>query len=1386
MFSPANQEGGPAKGTRSSRRRQRPVNSENSVPGQPKAKRQRVPLTETTFVNPDAPPEMYEVKADKIDVLSVKRDGLSTFGAPRKELSVRSKKPKAGERVSKGDGSIVLTTNNAYTVSKLPALPDRLRADSQNRQHGAVYSNGYALSLTHTHALVWPYTSTTPSPETFTFALPYPSKHASDPLPLGSLVSPSASSEEPGLVVVMPVSGRIAYWESISSAATLDFIRQQRNGVEDSISGMFSGEHVVQIVNAESAGFILAFSSGRLAYMNVRDAHGRPGISVQFLRSSSNNGGGFFGSIRHALSSPGLKGDIVAARASSGTRIGERIIVAATSKGRLHSWKVHRGGHHELLSEVDVREDAIQAIQQADSATSSLPTESFEVIDFTFIPRGLEQKYISMSRLSAALSSDPDSMQHLLLLTSFAGKRQSTYALVEVVVSQGRIAIGMVRPLNSYTSSIRNIAAARPRIYLPRPALVAFVTFDRAVVIASMASPPDSPDSQLQEDSHIIPATFEDVIDFRDEDSLQIVGSGIEEPNGNGQAQEESRAHRHKTKNPTVVLLLQGVGTVRVAIADVERFASEKPPAVTAKSKLEQAVFFGIKEDNPLVFQGRRALPFSPKEIGNAAIELSHEIVSSKTPFIANLPASLENNMKTRVSYLDRLISYLNALDVDLDTRTRWMLLYNAEKMAVATWLWQKNEQFMAERPKGDKKNLISETAVYINENQKTELNPAIGEVDPVRHWFINDVWRLDIFIAWAYQIIKYAWTERLTDEAGINRLLWEAVTVNNGALREAHEYRTSNAKAYGINPKKAASGNAIPEPWTATHFITNNLKRLIEFCYQWLESYQSQSSEEVAVDTSLLASIRQTLPSLTGQYFTALTEYADWAAKSDDHQARELGKTYEQNYSHDIYEKILKLKDFGLWDEAIELAKEHKALESLAQVVVLQILSLEQDASAGTISTSKAKEHMALADAKKRQLGELFDKYGVTFAFQAYEVLLKNSGIQAVLDFPYDDKQHYATQFLRTKPELAKVSWINDIEKEKDIDRAAETLIDLGLTREQQVWNKKIELSLGKLALMAEEAEQSTNGDSGSVAQSERDVKNGAHLDNIERELDLIKIQDDLYSQILPTIQDGVDEPAELELALKEHGVLIPKKLKVLSQILEDAMLRLIKHEALQPWTLIDLLTLIALGPDHFDAIGDQFYLALKVAKCGLKGEDRSNAERLIWRRCLIRDDWKRVNETNEKSDLDQLETVGETALYHTMFAVVDEQHSDEKFNPYVKPSDALGVFTESLDRRFNDLDDSFRNKLLDAMKWEDAKLRSFIEKSQVEAWYRTTLEAAERTVAHAYNRLTAAKEVEANGQNGNKPKENGNGVAMNNNTKTAFEREFQNKTGRINLFGV
>lgn len=1387
MFSP--HEGGPATATRS-RRRQRPV-STDSLAQQPKAKRQRLPLTEQTFVNPDVPPEMFQVQNDKVARLSSssKRDNIenqtlatpntnlsvSITPAPRKELSVRSKKTKAGERISKGDGSVILSSNSAYTVSKLPALPDRLRTDSGTRQQGTVYSSsGYAVSLTHTHAIVWPYTANSPSPETFTFTLPYPSRHASDPLPLGALAAPAASSEEPGLVVIMPTTGKVSYWESISSAATLDFLRQQRNGVEDSIHGLFSGEQVIEITNAEPAGFILLTSSGRLAYMSVRDSHGRPAISVQFLRTATGGAasGGFFGSIRHALKNSAHREDVVAVRAGPHLRVGERSIIAATSKGKFSGWKIHRGGSHDAIFESEAREPIIAAIRQQDSIVDSTEGESLEIVDFTYVPKGIDRKYTESVRFSNAMESDGDSIHQLLVLVSLPGKRRKPYYLVELLVSPESTLVGMVRPLNSLASPVskqHQTTGLRPRVYLPKPAVVAYVVFDRAVVIASLAQPPETPDSQLHGEASYLPSTFEDIIDLRNDGLSEIVGSGVEEPVGLAPESDAvagvvgSRVHRHKSKNPATVLIVRGVGVVRVATVDVERFVGEKPPEVTAKSKLEQAVFYGIKDDNPLVFEGKRDSQFTDEEIGEAAMELSRDILGSKTTFTPKVPASLESNLRMRAGFLDRLMSHLNAMRLNLSRRVRWRLLSDAEKMATATNMWLLHEQFLADRADGktsDRKTIVSEIVEYIHEDEKKNPNREAGEVDSVRYFFVNDVWRMDLFVAWAYEVIKYVYKDQLLDDRGVTRLLYEGVEVNQRALFGAIQYRESKLSFYGLLNEELEFGilvegyEGLPEPWTSTYFITNNAKRLVDLCCNWLtQFYPNKVASAAAPDVGLIESIRESLPDLTDRYLLALLEHYRWAQTRELKTERDFGERCSKAYAEDRYSKIFRLKDYGLWEDAIAVAKKHRSINALAGIMVEEVRKLRKDALTVDAGTLRANEKRAEAVAKEQRIAEYFDEYGEPFAFAVYEILLRDDGIKAVLDFP-GDKSGFATRFLRAKPELAKISWINDVEREKDVESAASTLLNLGLDREQQVWNKKIELSLGKLALLAEQGpgslptpRESLSPFGGAAAKKESSARTAAaseaDIDKVDRQLSIIKIQDLLYTWVLPSIASAVDEAAELQLAMENHATRIPKRQKAVLHVFEDGLSRLLKHEALDAFSLIDVLTLINTRREDVVIEEDVFYLALLVAEAGLVGEDRRQAQRLIWRRCFIRDDWTQINNTQLQDDESTALILGSTAAYSTAYVIAVQHKLDSTMaRSVVKPSEALGVYSDADDAatvsRFSSMEDTFREKLIEAMRQEDTLLRRYIEKSRLDDWCHTAIDVAAKAVDAEMDRLT------------------------------------------------
>lgn len=138
MFSPSVAEAtGPAAGTRS-RRRQRPKSTEN-LSGQPKAKRQRVPLSEQAFVNPEARPETVDAKPERPAAKETRRESVESTPAPKRELGIRTKKPKASERVSKGDGSAVLVgIPVSFSIRRVFVLESRRGLLALDSLRGAV------------------------------------------------------------------------------------------------------------------------------------------------------------------------------------------------------------------------------------------------------------------------------------------------------------------------------------------------------------------------------------------------------------------------------------------------------------------------------------------------------------------------------------------------------------------------------------------------------------------------------------------------------------------------------------------------------------------------------------------------------------------------------------------------------------------------------------------------------------------------------------------------------------------------------------------------------------------------------------------------------------------------------------------------------------------------------------------------------------------------------------------------------------------------------------------------------------------------------------------------------------------------------------------------
>lgn len=317
----------------------------------PQAKRKRSALRRDTF-EPLTESSLNEIARRDAADLQVNGHAPPAKASPEHSvnLSIRGGK-KSDKRPERGSGALTLASNDFYTVSQLPSLPDPIR-NRPTIPYTCLLSPeyGYALALTHTDGILWPYNSSASSPsskDVVSFKLPLPPSSATDPLPLATFTARSASGE-PGILVVSPKWGKVLYWETVTSAST--FIPGQSSaGVQGTIPGLFSGETVQALTNAEPAGFILTFNHGRVAHLTVRDPMGRPAIGVNFLRKSSGtSAGGIFGSIRNVFGGNARKGTPMVRSASAAK--GQRDIVILTDDAEFELWRTTAGADQSLLS----------------------------------------------------------------------------------------------------------------------------------------------------------------------------------------------------------------------------------------------------------------------------------------------------------------------------------------------------------------------------------------------------------------------------------------------------------------------------------------------------------------------------------------------------------------------------------------------------------------------------------------------------------------------------------------------------------------------------------------------------------------------------------------------------------------------------------------------------------------------------------------------------------------------------------------------------------------------------------------------------------------------------------------------------------------------------
>ncbi|CAO1600888.1 MAG: hypothetical protein LQ349_002483 [Xanthoria aureola] len=1258
-------------------------------------------------------------------------ESQSPAGGENTSLAIRnrsSRKPERERRSNRGDGSIELTKNDTYAVNRLATTPVQFQEQGNSgKWHGSLApALGHAVATTQTHAFIWRYKQASKamaSSKPIVVQLLHVANSADDPLPLGVLVP---SSPEPGLLIIMPVSGKVSYWDSLSSAASVDRGRQRQQTIQGTVAGLATGEHINEITEAEPQGFLLTCTSGKIVHLTVADLQGKASINTQILRNSSAEVGGIFGSLRNVFGGGGWLKDVVAVKAGNLLHKAQRECVVGTTKGLLQVWDMNWNGSHSLKYEVDAKLQLLQSVQDTGTFASNSENQLLTVLDLAFLPAVVTGQEVTSSTSSSAT--------RLLVLTVMSGANTTRYNLHVVNITRGEIKVPVVHPITCYRSPLATGTAPKPQLLVPDPGQIAFVVFETSVVLVSLEEIEETPDSQLQTEARRVPDPFQDVLDLRKDKGYAIVGCA---------ADAIGKEHR----GSACTIMIRGYGVIRVSVASVEEgLTSAERTALTAETKLEQAVFYGSQQ-SLLDMSGRPEIQFTSEDVRDAALRISRSITSSSSKHLSTAGPSMEQHLQKRATALAELIKHLRKHCHPLDHVTRWKLLWEAEKMAAARTIWRVYNDAVSHTHEGEK-ILLYELVECISENDKTENRPEHHETDHVRHWLIKDVWRLEFVIPWAFKALDTLHRWSIEDGQPMSSayrggLISQAYDLQLMALETAYSFRQNNASLYGFNEDAMFEGllqrdsqeyHGIPQPWTSSNIVCEAVQTLAEYFQTFASDLSPNSSDEEGAGPpqELLQKIAEKNSRLIDTICKTHTERFRFLQASDQVRNRKLGQDLE-NHLSDPRKALLKgLADMGQLGAAVELGEKYRDMDALAEVLESEIQVAQEELSDLVKAGDNSEEVRTKIATCEGFVDEYFGKYGTAWANAYFSRYVAQDRIWSLLTLGRKRRRHL-TAFLRSHPECTNFSWINEVSVEGNYAAAADGLIS---TQKQTdtLWAKKIQLSISKLATMAAVSVQQKEAD---------DVKPFFHT--TDGRLEVLSFQEQLHDYLKPTLRKALnDTPAKIEVVMEQYGKRFVKGKPALRGAMKLHVARLVEEKVLGAEDLADMITFMdedGLDPDSDFAIR-RFMVALQVVRlhADSTGDVASKEllEKIIWRRCIIQDDWPRINRTELKDETQVEEEAEATALFKTLREGYKSGFWEQ--NPPPNPSTLRGVGTTlpslRTSSRYSEATDNALSVIAQDLEIEDAALRACIEQGRLEEWWKGMVDAAQSSVRNEADR--------------------------------------------------
>ncbi|EIW66527.1 hypothetical protein TREMEDRAFT_74725 [Tremella mesenterica DSM 1558] len=725
-----------------------------------------------------------------------------------------------------------------------------------------------------------------------------------------------------------------------------------------------------------------------------------------------------------------------------------------------------------------------------------------------------------------------------------------------------------------------------PRLSIPSGSPIAFIRFADVIVMVSML--PDSP--------------YEDVIVLKESHRNAFLGVGC-----------RSGSAKHAISPSLIVMpAIGGLLTVEVFEAADEALSQEMTATARLKSKMEQAVFFGDRSENPLSFDLPAGFKGDPAE---AALAVSAEVLASSSPYMPTI-FELRPQLSDRLLREKELIRFVrsNGLLSMLPQTTRRALSRDAEKIKASIDLWDHQNRLMDHMIPHSPQSLLSDAiTAYMSRHDSSE------DGDVVRLFFRSHLHEIDSLLTTVVSTFRAATSSDSRMDLGpwveeVNNIF---ISVN----RAASQLREDEHATYEIDRLRPAS-----ELWTAQDALIDSLDGLYSITEGLIRDRTRDlgsvvdeppsASSHLRSQQEVQAHLKRQMVDLAAALCTNMEEKMR-AAKT-----REMDKGVDPKLGASLAERWAALKPRVI-----------RPLGYQKRTNLLNIIDY---------STLVYLCHQPKTTRGQVQLQTYIERFGEVFAFVLYEYYIEQGQLHALLsqDEVYG---HLLTKFFDQYhyPELA---WMHHIAC-KRFGEAAASLHTVATTSQELV-KDHLASSIAKLAAVAE---IKTRGPS----QTRVDL-----LSTIDDELELVKVQNDLRESLRSDSTTKRGSPSIENFVVTNCKGL--ENRPAFKALFIDLGRRLLEGKALDVEGLIDALTL---KDNHGSSAGDSAVALDRLTKSSemtqshlrrdLPEGRKEVALISIWRRVFIQDDWLAIARTAGRSEKAQRGLQRQTLTYATVRAL-------------------------------------------------------------------------------------------------------------------------------------